>query len=275
MGPLSLLLLPLAAALAVNAGQLSIQSPRFTVLSSDGNQLRTEQISLSKKAKEPVTLGPTDSLKLTFQVKEEGGEGVQPHQTFLRFYDETTGEEGIQPVKVTASGKAKFDFNMARPPASLPPSGAAPLKVSLILGSFVHTPATVELFDLVVPPSLSAVHPDEQTFHPLPEIQHTFRPEQKVPPKAVSAVFTGIVLSPWLVLIGLWGYLQPRVPHLFSLSILPFTVSLGALEALLLWYWVELRLGQILLYGAGAAFVAAVTGKQALVSIGEHRTGRK
>lgn len=50
-------------------------------------------------------------LKLTFQVVDkEGGKGVQPHQTFLRFYDEVMGEEGIQPVKVTPGGKAKFEL---------------------------------------------------------------------------------------------------------------------------------------------------------------------
>lgn len=35
---------------------------------------------------------------------------MQPHQTFLRFHDEATGEEGVQPVKVSANGKAKFDL---------------------------------------------------------------------------------------------------------------------------------------------------------------------
>lgn len=59
----------------------------------------------------PLTLGPSDTLKLTFQIIEkEEGKGVHPHQTFLRFYDEVTGEEGIQPIRVTANGKAKFEL---------------------------------------------------------------------------------------------------------------------------------------------------------------------
>ena len=65
------------------------------------------------------------------------------------------------------------------------------------------------------------------------------------------------------------------MPHLFSLRILPFTASLTLLEGLLFWYWVELRLGQVLLYGAGAAVLTALTGKQALATIGERRVGRK
>jgi oligosaccharyltransferase complex subunit delta (ribophorin II) len=58
-----------------------------------------------------LTLSETDTLKLTFHIMEKDGDkGVQPHQTFLRFYDEVSGEEGIQPVRVTSGGKAKFEL---------------------------------------------------------------------------------------------------------------------------------------------------------------------
>lgn len=93
---------------------------------------------------------------------------------------------------------------MAKPPPSLPPSGTAPLSVTLILGSFVHSPATIHLFDVQIPPSLPAPqHPDEASFYLLPEIKHTFRPEQTVPPTVVSGFFTLLVLAPWVVLVGL------------------------------------------------------------------------
>ena len=68
------------------------------------------RLSLAVKVPAPVELGPDDKLKLTFQIVNEDGKGVQPHQTFLRFYDKVTGEEGIQPVKVTPGGKAKFEL---------------------------------------------------------------------------------------------------------------------------------------------------------------------
>jgi oligosaccharyltransferase complex subunit delta (ribophorin II) len=112
---------------AAHAAQLTVRSPRFTILGPDGSQLSSEQyatcflslvrkglnsnrISLTKRP-DVITLGPADTLKLTFQVTEEATDnGVQPHQTFLRFFDSTTGEEGIQPVKITPSGKAKFEL---------------------------------------------------------------------------------------------------------------------------------------------------------------------
>ena len=92
--------------------------------------------------------------------------------------------------------------NMARPPPSLPPTTTTPLKVSLLVGSFVHDPLKVDLFDLILPESAPApTHPDELHFHLLPEIQHTFRPDPKSPPKVISLVFTGVVVAPWLVLL--------------------------------------------------------------------------
>jgi oligosaccharyltransferase complex subunit delta (ribophorin II) len=67
-------------------------------------------LSSSKKAA-PITLSQKDSLKLSFTVVEkESKNGVQPHQTFLRFYDPATGEEGIQPVRVSSVGQGKFNL---------------------------------------------------------------------------------------------------------------------------------------------------------------------
>ncbi|KAH0826650.1 oligosaccharyl transferase delta subunit [Lanmaoa asiatica] len=239
------------------------------------SQLRADTLSLTQKP-EPLTLGPSDTLKLTFQLTEsDQGKGVQPHQTFLRFYDQLSGEEGIQPVRVTPGGKAKFELNMARPPPSLPPTTDRPLAVSLILGSFVHDPATFDLFDLYVPTSSTpAPHPDEASFHPQPPIAHAFHPEQKLPLKIVSALFTALVLAPWVALLALWGNVGIRVPHLFSPRILPFTVLLGAFEALLFWYWVDLKLGQVLLYAGILAVPTVFAGKTALATTCEWRAGK-
>lgn len=93
---------------------------------------------------------------------------------------------------------------MARPPPTLPPSTSSnPISVSLLLGSFDHTPAKFELFDVFLPESQPApVHELEHTFHPQPPLAHTFRPEQKLPPNAIAVVFAALVLTPWAVLIG-------------------------------------------------------------------------
>jgi len=167
---------------------------------------KSNRLSLAHKTPTTVTLNTTDTLKLTFQVLDESSsEGVQPHQTFLRFYDATTSEEGIQPIRVTPNGKAKFELAMAKAPPTFPPTvQGVPLQVTLYLGKQEFTPAALELFDLYVPPSLPpSVHPDEATFRLLPEIKHTYAPDQKSPHKFISGVFSGLVLAPWALLLGL------------------------------------------------------------------------
>jgi oligosaccharyltransferase complex subunit delta (ribophorin II) len=95
--------------------------------------------------------------------------------------------------------------NMAKPPSGLPPTAAnQPLHATLLLGSHVYAPASLPLFHLILPASHPApVAPEEVGFHPLPEIEHAFRPAQKLPPKAISAVFAGAVFAPWPVLFFL------------------------------------------------------------------------
>ena len=183
---------------------------------------------------------------------------------------------------------------MTRPPPSIPPTTPDnPLTVTLVVGSFEHSPKKWELFDMYLPESQPPPqHPDEPTFHPLPEIHHTFRPEVKTPPKVIPAVSSALVLAPWVILLGLvrtadpsveynansspqWGHVRPTAPHLTSVHIFPFLASIAAFEGLLFWYWVDLKLGQVLLYGAGLGLVTALTGKSALATRSAWRLGKK
>ena len=235
--------------LSTQASILTLKSPRFTVADSTGSEIRSEtcvmlpalvttevlskpmishRISLENKPSTVVDLSRTDILKITFQVVNDGDEGVQPHQTFLRFYDEKSGEEGIQPIRVTAGGKAKFELvchpfppillmylripqNLSKPPLSLPPTPKSdPLRVTLLIGSSLHDPLSVDLFDLILPLSLPAPeHPDAASYHPLPEIKHTFRPDHKLPPRFISAVSAALVVAPWAILLNLVSSFPP------------------------------------------------------------------
>ena len=94
---------------------------------------------------------------------------------------------------------------MNKPPSELPLIVAAqPLRADLLLGSFVHGPTTLPLFDIVMPASGTApASPEESTYHPLPEIVYTFRPKQKLPVTALSGLFALAVLAPWPILLFL------------------------------------------------------------------------
>ncbi len=63
------------------------------------------------------------------------------------------------------------------------------------------------------------------------------------------------------------------MPRLLSVKILPFTATLGAFEVLMVWYWVDLKLGDVLLYGGLLGVVTIFTGQYALSSISERRLG--
>ncbi len=71
------------------------------------------------------------------------------------------------------------------------------------------------------------------------------------------------------------AHIKPTVPQLLSVNIFPFIATLGAFEGLLFWYWVDLKLGQVLLYGGILSLFTAAAGKQALATKSELRVGRK
>ncbi|KAJ3715069.1 oligosaccharyl transferase delta subunit [Lentinula raphanica] len=268
----------LLLAAVAQAAKLSADSVKYSIISAKGEPSTKSIVPTEKPSSEVVTLSNDQTLKLSFQVVDKAsGKGVQPQQAFLRFYDEQSGEEGIQPVRVTSSGKAKFDLSMAKPPSSLPPTSNAPLHVTLLLGSTSYSPQKLELFKLHVPVSHPApVHPDEAKYHVLPQLAHTFRPDPKLPPRAISALFTGLVLIvPWSILLVLWLTVSPQVPHLFSPNIIPFTASLGAFEFLLYRYWVDLKLGDVLAYGSVLGVITVFTGRHALANIADRRLGRQ
>ncbi|QRV90865.1 major facilitator superfamily transporter [Ceratobasidium sp. AG-Ba] len=162
-------------------------------------------------------------------------------------YDEASGEEGIQPVKVGKDGKGKLEINLSRPPVSLPPTTDAPLSVSVILGSFTHSPATVPLFNLKLPASAPVTpHPLAKHYAPQPLIAHKFNPEPSQPPQAISAVFTIAAVAPWVVLLGLLSQIST-----------PLNTSSAALS----YVW-PLFACIVLSYGAVLAVLAAGTGKR-------------
>ena len=108
-----------------------------------------------------------------------------------------------------------FIQKLSKPPLSLPPTPESdPLRVTLLIGSSLHDPLSVELFDLILPPSLPAPeHPDAASYHPLPEIKHTFRPDNKLPPRFISAVSAALVVAPWVILLNLVSSFFFPPPH--------------------------------------------------------------
>jgi len=260
----------------VSAAELTLKAPKLTVEYADSRDPLHQKLSIDKPLAKPVELESNDVLTLHFQiVTKDTDDGAQPQQAFLRLYDTQSQEEGIIPLRVTSLGKVKFQLNMAKPPTSLPPSGSNPLKASLIIGSYVHTPVTWELFDLQLPASLpAAAVPEEASYYPLPTLSHTFRPDHKAPPRVISAFFSLLVLSPWLGLVVLLTQLPQRLPNILNPSVLPFIALLASFEVLFFKYWVDMKIGQVLLYTSGLGLVTLAAGKRALTALSNQRLGK-
>jgi len=248
-----------SAELQVKSLKFSVQTPSSDIITAD---------TLTPDAPEPPTLvlSNADTFKLSFTVEDEKGNGVMPVQSMLRVWDEESGEDALIPFKVSATGKGRFELNMRRPPPQLPPTPTAtPLNVSLLLALPPHAPLNLNLLQLQLPLSEPvSVHPEEYLYHPQSEIFHTFRADERVPPRIVSLLGAGAVAAPWAVLLLLVGNLSPSFAFASSPKLLLFLGTLTAFEGLLVTYWIQLTLGQVLLYGAVLGGVTVVAGVSAL-----------
>jgi oligosaccharyltransferase complex subunit delta (ribophorin II) len=72
-----------------------------------------------------------------------------------------------------------------------------------------------------------------------------------------------------------WNDLHLKTPFIGSPNILAFILLLSAFEVLLIWYWIALKLGEVLLYGGILGVFTILAGKQALAQIGKRRVGQK
>jgi oligosaccharyltransferase complex subunit delta (ribophorin II) len=68
-----------------------------------------------------------------------------------------------------------------------------------------------------------------------------------------------------------WTALPHNTPKLKDSHIAPFVLLLAVFEALLVWYWIGLKLPQVLVYGGILGIVTAAAGKRALVATGKWR----
>jgi len=250
---------------AIASAELQVKSLKFSVQTPSSDIITADTLTPNSPEPPTLVLSNADTFKLSFTVEDEKGNGVVPAQSMLRVWDEESGEDALLPFKVSAAGKGRFELNMRRPPPQLPPTPTKiPLNVSLLLAFPPHAPLNLHLLQLQLPLSEPATeHAEEHFYHPQPEIFHTFRVDPRVPPRVLSLVGAGAVAGPWAVLLLLLGNLRPSLPFASSPKLLLFLTTLTAFEGLLITYWVQLSLGEVLLYGAvlgGVTVIAGVSG---------------
>ncbi|KAI3633042.1 hypothetical protein MIR68_009117 [Amoeboaphelidium protococcarum] len=105
-------------------------------------------------------------------------------------------------------------------------------------------------------------------FEPLPELQHTFRPDPKMPSSLISFTFSGIVFVPWVVLLLYWlsnGALNmKKFPFARAGELLPSVLFIGGLCAYvytMFLYWLKFNMFEMLTIVAPLCAFIALSGR--------------
>lgn len=78
-------------------------------------------------------------------------------------------------------------------------------------------------------------------------IEHLFRVPDKRPPRIVSDIFTGLCITPLVLLFVFWAKLGINVSNLsLSPSTIGFHVGFGGILALFFTFWLQLNMFQTL-----------------------------
>lgn len=109
----------------------------------------------------------------------------------------------------------------------------------------------------------------------LPEIEHMFRPPEKRPPRFVSDVFTGLCLTPLVLLLIFWGKLGTNLSNFtFEPITLGFHSGFGGILALFAVFWVNLNMFQTLRLLIPIAVFTFICGNRLLRRIHAQRLGK-
>merc|ERR1712002_464388 len=111
-----------------------------------------------------------------------------------------------------------------------------------------------------------------ESFQPKPTIEHLFRIPEKRPPKIVSNIFTVLVFSPLLVMIGMWVHAGANLLSFeLDFTTLIFHVGLAGIFGLYYLFWIEFDMFQtlkILVLVGGITFLG---GNSMLAKMAAHR----
>jgi hypothetical protein len=113
----------------------------------------------------------------------------------------------------------------------------------------------------------------EESFEPLPEIKHIFKPAKVLPPVALPISFSVLVLLPWVVLIFGWksiGINWSNFPSIFSVQFLfssAFLVNLGGVIFIYFLYWTRLNVFEAFSLLTPSCLLLAFLGRQCLTEM--------
>eukprot|EP01137_Pigoraptor_chileana_P027428 Opistho-2@10012 len=195
----------------------------------------------------------------------ESGEAFAAQQIFVRFVSADGKQEAVYPTETASTGISSVTVDVTALSDRLG-GVSGEYTAEIIVGDAVlDAPISFTAASIALRAATPATAAAPAHFGPKPVITHLFREPEKRPPAVVSLAFTAIVLSPFLVLLVLWGALGANISNFsFSLYSLAFHGGIGAILAILALFWLQLTIFETLGYLAVAGVVTFLAGNKAL-----------
>ncbi|XP_005176537.1 dolichyl-diphosphooligosaccharide--protein glycosyltransferase subunit 2 isoform X1 [Musca domestica] len=233
-------------------GKVKVQQLEIGVGELDASSaIKKQPVSYPQKLKEQLSGDHTQKvlLKTTLVEESQATKPITVHQAFVRFYNEKEDKEIIYIAEQDSSKAYKFDMDIgARAGDFNYVSGV--YQIYLIVGdasisnSFQWLVADIELKF----PAASKTEERKQVVRaPLPEIEHQFRVPDKRPSRIVSDVFTGLCLTPLVLLLVFWSKLGINIGNFnWQPSAIGFHLGFGGILVLFAVFWFKLNMFQTL-----------------------------
>ncbi|XP_067633029.1 dolichyl-diphosphooligosaccharide--protein glycosyltransferase subunit 2 isoform X2 [Eurosta solidaginis] len=231
-------------------GRVKVHSLEIGVADSDASSsVKKQSVLYPQTLTETLKADTTQKLLLkSVLIDESTTKVITVHQAFVRLSKADTKEEIIFVAEQDSNKAYKFDMDVGAHGAEFGYKSGK-YELYLIVGdasisnSFQWHVANIQLKF-----AHESVSPKKLVIRsPLPEIEHMFRPPEKRPPRLVSDVFTGLCLTPLVLLFIFWGKLGINVSNFnFVLSTIGFHTGFGGILALFTIFWLKLNMFQTL-----------------------------
>ncbi|XP_020817228.1 dolichyl-diphosphooligosaccharide--protein glycosyltransferase subunit 2 [Drosophila serrata] len=258
-------------------GRVKVQSLELGIAESDASAAtRKQTVNYPGKLKEVLSADSTQKLLLkAVLVEESTGKSLAVHQAFVRLHNKKTDKEIIFVAEQDSSKAYKFDMDVGNNGKNFNyQSGTYSIYLTVgdasLSNSFEWLVAEVQLKfneDKEVKP--------KTTSGPLPEIVHQFRVPDKRPPRIVSDIFTGLCITPLVLLFVFWGKLGINVSNLtLAPSTLGFHAGFGGILVLFFVFWLQLDMFQTLRLLIPIAVFTFLAGNRLLRRLYAQRTSK-
>ncbi|XP_035659122.1 dolichyl-diphosphooligosaccharide--protein glycosyltransferase subunit 2-like isoform X5 [Branchiostoma floridae] len=216
------------------------------------------------------------NLVMKFLLKDKAdNSAMEAHQAFVRLTNKRTKQEVIFVAEADDDHVYKFELDIGASAKEHFNSLSGLYAMDLVVGdALIQNPFAWNVADLQLKfPEDSATSEEKPNlYQPREEIKHMFREPEVRPPATVSTAFTGLVLLPVLILLGLWIKLGVNIANFpLSLSAIGFHIGLGSILVLYYLFFVQLNMFDTLKYLAILGTLTFLAGNRLLGSIANKR----